>query len=562
MHYDGQAGRTGVCTIGDSPWKCGDGDAQDIGYAPIARGAGSYLPDMSNHGAHAPEVGAQGTSELYGAGSTRPVTFHQVSLGEEHVHLVKSIVGRHTELQKSQCLLCSMRGARGGAVRPDIGFQSCTCAPIQATDVAKTLVSRMSNAQRVGVSFDDLAQWVRDVAKAGFKLPVPRKARSLGARVVDPERRAEDRALNRPKKPALSDQVQAEAKTRKSDPIQIQLDRAGGHLTPTIEKASFYHMAGRYDVTPAGGGKHHVDFHPREGGPSSRLNGPFGSPKAARHALMVHARRVTEGGSSSKTGESPTAPTRKIRAVGSGPPVEKSTGAEDHLSKSYMDEWVAQFRGTPLFKEAHKLCEQELELQEAQLKDRVARLKHDKERAAAVAKIRPQQADRSWEEESVRRERVQIAKQRLVLKLADLRLGGVEKGDSVSKAIDNTKHSHVVTGKLAPHGAGYSGRKAAHAAVDRLDSKYGSSAHTVARNPNYKPKTLKWDKTSAYGPGGHTAEAGHGAYVHSPEPHGQHTVTYYPHGQGKDGALHGGTHSSPAAAHAAAEMHHQKMIGG
>lgn len=221
LHYDRQAGRTGACTIGERPWNCGDGEAQEIGYAPLHRGAGSYLPDLSNHGAHAPEVDPQGSSSLYGVGSTRPVAFHQVSLGEEHVHLIKSMVENHARMQKSQCRLCSMRGSHGTAPA-NVGYQVCTCAPIQAETVAKAIEGRMGNALRAAVPFDELVEWVRDVAKAGFRLPVPKKARSFGARTVDPMRRREDAALNRPRKPSLSD--------------QIQMDDRGGHLRPMTGK--------------------------------------------------------------------------------------------------------------------------------------------------------------------------------------------------------------------------------------------------------------------------------------------------------------------------------------
>jgi hypothetical protein len=174
LHYDRQAGRTGACTIGERPWNCGDGDMQEVGYAPIARGAGSYLPDMSNHGSHAPEVDPQHVGGLYGAGSTRPVVVQQVSLGEEHVHLVKSMVDQHTRFQKSQCRLCSMQGTHGTAP-PNVGYQICTCEPIRAEVVAKALEGRMSNRLRVAVPFDELVGWVRDVAKAGFRLPVRAK---------------------------------------------------------------------------------------------------------------------------------------------------------------------------------------------------------------------------------------------------------------------------------------------------------------------------------------------------------------------------------------------------
>lgn len=335
LHYDRQVGQIGACTIGDSPWKCGEGDAPDIGYAPITRGAGSYLPDMSNHGSHAPEVEPQHVGDLYGSGSTRPVVVHQVSLGEEHVHLVKSILERHAGLQKSQCLRCSMRGTHGTSPH-NAGAQVCTCQPIGAEVIAKAIVSRMSNAQRAENSLDDITQWVRDVAKAGFRL-LPRRADTFADVPVGSGR---------------------------GD------DRNGGHLRPIV------------------------------------------------------------------------------------------------------------------------------------------------------------------------------------------------KGGTLEKAIDNTKHSHIVTGRLAPHGVGASGRASAHRTVDKLDNQYGASAHTAARNPNFKPKTLKWEKTSAYGPGGHTAEAGHGTYVHEPASHGQHNMTYYPHGQGKEGALHGGSHGSVEAAHAAAQVHHQKTVGG
>lgn len=261
LHYDRQAGRTGACTIGERPWNCGDGEAQEVGYAPLHHGAGSYLPDLSNHGVHAPEVDLQGSSDLYGVGSTRPVTFHQVSLGEEHVHLVKSLVENHTRMQKSQCRLCLMQGSHGTAPA-NVGYQVCTCAPIQAETVAKAIEGRMGNALRVAVPFDDLVEWVRDVAKAGFRLPVPKKARSFGARTIDPMRRREDAALNRPRKPSLSD--------------QIQMDNRGGHLRP-VEKGAFSKL----------------------GEEAVRLTGVAHSSDtrwAHKHAMDAHKKAAAEGG--------------------------------------------------------------------------------------------------------------------------------------------------------------------------------------------------------------------------------------------------------------------------
>lgn len=450
LHYDGQGGRTGVCTIGERPWNCGTGDAQDVGYAPVSRGAGGYLPGMATTRGDSGEADTQFVSELYGSGSTRPVSVRQVSLGEEHVHLVKSMVARHAEFQKSQCRLCSMRGAHGTAP-PNVGFQLCTCAPIEAGVVAKAIVGRMSNADRVGVDLDGVTEWVRDVAKAGFKLPAPRKARSLGdnpeGRMIDSQRRAELRGLNRPKKPntSLADQVKIEGN--------------GGHMMP-MEKGTLYHPMGKYDVTPAGGGRQHVDFTPHTGGSSTRI-GTFSSHGAARHAAVQHGERLASG-TGGKVTPSTAAPTRKIKT--------------------------------------------------------------------------PKMADAGSDNGS---------------------------GGGLTKAIDNTKHSHIVEGKLAPNGVGYSSRSAARSAVDRLDLKHGAASHSVRSNPDYKPKTLKWEKTSAYGSGGHVAEAGHGTYVQSPDSSGHgHDMTYYPRGKGEAGAQHGGWHGTPVAAQAAAQEHHQKMVGG
>ena len=172
LHYVDSAGRTGACSIGLRPWLCGDtGDAADIGYAPIDGGAGAYLPDMSNHGAHAHEVETQCVSDLYGAGSTKPVQMQQVSLGEEHVHLIKSMVSQHTAMQKSQCRLCKSAGTHG--MQPfNNEPQVCTCEPIEAIAIAKSLASRLTNRQRASMTLEDVTQFVYDVAKSGFKMPV------------------------------------------------------------------------------------------------------------------------------------------------------------------------------------------------------------------------------------------------------------------------------------------------------------------------------------------------------------------------------------------------------
>lgn len=230
LHFDGQAGRTGACTIGLRPWNCGDGDAADIGYAPITRGAGAYLPGMSNRSAQASQVGLQETDELTGAGSVRPVTFQQVSLGEEHVHFVKSLVSQHTTLQKSMCRLCQSSSMIGTAP-PNIGYQFCTCAPIEARIIAKALVQKLSNLERSVIDLDDLTAFVYDVAKAGFK---------------------------------------------------------------RMEKATFYQVHGKYEVTPSGKGQQHVDFHPKGGGAPHRV-GTFDTHRQARHAAEKHHQRFASG---------------------------------------------------------------------------------------------------------------------------------------------------------------------------------------------------------------------------------------------------------------------------
>lgn len=169
LHYDGQGGRTGICTIGSKPWMCGDGDAQDIGYAPIARGAGSYLPDMSNHAVQAREVETQFVSSLYGSGSTRPVHVQEVTLGEGHARVVKGFYARHMEMQKTFCRLHQGHGQSYGMAAPsNFDAQVCSCSEPNVRDVAKALVPSLSNRERTLLDFDDVIEFVEDVVRAGF----------------------------------------------------------------------------------------------------------------------------------------------------------------------------------------------------------------------------------------------------------------------------------------------------------------------------------------------------------------------------------------------------------
>jgi hypothetical protein len=207
LHFDGQAGRTGVCTIGLRPWLCGeDGSAADIGYAPIARGAGSYLPDMNNHGAHASSVAPQESADLYGVGSTRPVAFQEVSLGEEHVRFVKSVFANHVTQQREMCRMCKSIGTTIGTGPANNGPQVCTCEPIEARSIAKSLIPRLSNRERLVIDLSDATDFVYSVIKGDG-----------------------------------------------------------------IAKGTFYHHHGKYEVSPSGKGQQHVDFHPRGGGETTRV---------------------------------------------------------------------------------------------------------------------------------------------------------------------------------------------------------------------------------------------------------------------------------------------------
>lgn len=346
LHFDGQAGRTGACTIGSRPWLCGEGDAADIGYAPIARGAGTYLPGMSNTGVHAPAVGDQEVADLFGAGSTRPVSFQQVSLGEEHVHFVKSFVENHTLIQKSMCRLCKSAGALG-TTHSNIAPQVCTCETIAARDVAKALMPRLSNRERSVVTLEDATGFVYEVAKAGFN-------------------------------------------------------------SRAMEKATFFHQHGKYEVSPAGKGSHHVDFHPRSGGAPARV-GTFGSPKEARNAADRHSQRFAAGTGSEHAG------------VGT----EHGGGGAKMAPED----------------KTHKVPKKKITFSGAH---------------AGTTGAHP------------------------------ISVKSVEDGD-IEKAVDNSKHSHIVTGKLQQQPKGFTSNKAAYKHVDKLDNKYGGSAHSVQRNPNFKP---------------------------------------------------------------------------
>lgn len=256
LHYDGQGGRTGVCTIGSKPFMCGEGDDQMTGYAPLARGAGSYLPDMSNHAVQAREVPTQFVSDLYGAGSTRPVQFQQVTLGEEREHFVKSLVEKHMEIERKCCRLHQGNGPSFGTSPYNTAPQSCSCVMPTDVSVAKALVGQLSNRERVQLDDADLLDFVRafgDVKWTG-------------------------------------------------EYVEVKHD---------VGKGSFFTPVGKYETSRGQGGAHHVEFHPHEG--EKQHIGSYPSAAHARHAVITHARRFAAG-TGAGGGTHASSPVRSVSA--------------------------------------------------------------------------------------------------------------------------------------------------------------------------------------------------------------------------------------------------------
>lgn len=94
LHFDANRGREGVCTIGENPHSCGAGDQPSYGYAPIEHLAPE--PTLMTTSAQPPSPGAADMSYSR-------IAMQVVSLGEEHIDMVKSLVRDATEqtLRKS-----------------------------------------------------------------------------------------------------------------------------------------------------------------------------------------------------------------------------------------------------------------------------------------------------------------------------------------------------------------------------------------------------------------------------------------------------------------------------
>ena len=479
LHFDGQGGRTGVCTIGLRPWLCGEGDASDIGYAPISRGAGTYLPGMSSRSVQAPHAGDQDASDLYGAGSTRGVQFQQVSLGEEHVHFVKSIVENHNAVQRSMCRLCKSTGSTLGTTHSNIGPQVCTCEPIAARDIAKALMPRLSNRERSVVTFEDATGFVYEVAKAGF----------------------DARAMS---------------------------------------KGTFYHQHGKYEVSPSGSGQHHVDFHPRGGGKPTRV-ATVDSHKEGRRAADTHALRFASGTGADNAGHKP-----KSTHTPAGLPSMKDAVSVAKKALSWSDHPTGQKQATTEHG-AYRHSDSDVHYMPWASPGRLGN------------------ATKLGEGSSKRKLR-KLAEEHHAKKSDTEK--GLDGGD-VEKAIDNAKHSHIVTGRLAPEGRGYSNVNQARNAVDKLDSKYGASAHSYKPNPNFKPAAApspSVEKGSRDYAGDHREMVTrHGTYkIHQVGETNlgmNHKVTYHP----KDGGPveHvpvGGDHASRSRAKMAIMTHGAKVL--
>ena len=333
LHYDGQGGRTGVCSIGwPGPWQCGDGGAQDIGYAPVGKGAGSYLPDLSNYDPQAPQAETQFVSKLYGDGQTRPVTFKQQSLGEEEVDFVKSYVVDHVRLQRSMCRLCNSRGLIGASPF-NVAPQECTCSDPNVRDVAKALVARLSNRQRSRLTADQVVEFVSEVVgehsivksarsrtykplsdmhphdrhhitnggaypygcasgttHSHYEYPVDSDGRlTADERRLSPEGRRLTKLhseLQKLQHPHVEDDYKQPTHTTPSRSIMAKAYSTGRAGQIGVTAGSTKH--GEYR-TSGGRGAHHLDFHPHGGGKPERI-GTFGTHNEAMSAAGRHAR--------------------------------------------------------------------------------------------------------------------------------------------------------------------------------------------------------------------------------------------------------------------------------
>lgn len=305
LHFDGQAGRIGACTIGLRPWLCGDGGAADIGYAPISQGAGSYLPGMSNHDAQAHDVETQFVSSLYGAGSTRPVEVQQMSLGAEHVHFVKSLVSKHMETERQMCRLHQGHGQSYGVSPYTNAPQSCSCVEVTDMVVAKALVGQLNNRQRAALTREQLFGFVHDQAGVQHTVEVAKAFKVHGPdsavqNVYPTEKRAKTAAakldaLKHPSgvrhsvKPAEPHEI-AHAERLTGKPIAKSEDSSPKLSFRNVTGGKYAHAKhGQYFISKehVKGGTHHSISYKPHNAPHQHL-GYHPTHEAAVHASDVH----------------------------------------------------------------------------------------------------------------------------------------------------------------------------------------------------------------------------------------------------------------------------------
>lgn len=150
MHYEPNQARSGLCMIGLRPWLCGDGNAQQVGYAPIA----------AQREVTADAQAVAGVAEI----PTEPgVPIVTVSLDSLHEELVAEIVGNLEPVYKSSCRL-HKSSVMAGPYNPGAYIPTeCACRTLPDTVVAKALLDALAPRYRTTVSLDEATAFVARV---------------------------------------------------------------------------------------------------------------------------------------------------------------------------------------------------------------------------------------------------------------------------------------------------------------------------------------------------------------------------------------------------------------
>ncbi len=155
LHFNKDRGPTGVCEIGTRPAVCGDGNSPVIGYAPVDRLTPEYPIVM------APVAQARSKDA--------PLFVVPVQvLGEEHAQMVKSIEHELVSQVQSRCSLHQQMSKGGNgfvSVHTPSHLMSCSCTPVSSSVIAKSVMSRLSNAASVFFAPVEIAVFVDDIRK-------------------------------------------------------------------------------------------------------------------------------------------------------------------------------------------------------------------------------------------------------------------------------------------------------------------------------------------------------------------------------------------------------------